>query len=126
MSAAPHISDDLKRFITTHIDSISHIEALLLLRESYPKAWSAQTLADRIYVHERLAGAVLTRLRDDGLASLGPDGYCFGCDTPQKEVLVKWLAEAYRTYLIPVTNLIHNKPPRIQEFADAFRLRRDR
>lgn len=126
MSAAPHISDELKRFIAAHIDSISHIEALLLLRESYPKVWSAKALADRIYVHERIAGAVLKRLHDDGLASLGPNGYCFGCDSPQKEDAVNRLAEAYRTYLIPVTNLIHNKPTRIQEFADAFRLRRDR
>jgi len=35
-------------------------------------------------------------------------------------------AEAYAKHLVPVTNLIHSKPkPRIQEFADAFRFRKD-
>jgi hypothetical protein len=36
------------------------------------------------------------------------------------------LADVYARYLVPVTNLIHAKPKsRVQEFADAFKLRKD-
>ena len=41
--------------------------------------------------------------------------------------MLERLAEIYAKHLVPVTNLIHSKPkPRIQEFADAFRLRKDK
>jgi hypothetical protein len=32
--------------------------------------------------------------------------------------------EVYARQLIPMTNLIHNKPGRIREFADAFKIRK--
>jgi hypothetical protein len=35
------------------------------------------------------------------------------------------VAALYAANLIPVTNLIHAKPSRIREFADAFKLRKD-
>ena len=36
------------------------------------------------------------------------------------------VAELYARYLIPVTQLIHAKPlTRVQEFADAFKLKKD-
>ena len=40
--------------------------------------------------------------------------------------LVARLSEVYRRHLIPITNLIHSKPRRIREFAEAFKLRKDR
>jgi hypothetical protein len=39
---------------------------------------------------------------------------------------VNQVAACYAKYLIPVTNLIHTKPrTRVQEFADAFKLRKE-
>ena len=118
------IPEDLQRFIAAHIDSIAHIEALLLLRASKSAAWSASTLANRIYVDEATAKEVLRRLQVDGLARLEGERYCFGCNSSEKEQMVERLAEAYRRFLIPVTNLIHATPRRIRQFADAFRLRK--
>jgi hypothetical protein len=40
--------------------------------------------------------------------------------------MIARLADVYARHLIPVTNLIHSKPRRIREFADAFKLRKDR
>ena len=37
------------------------------------------------------------------------------------------VAEFYAKHLVPITNLIHSKPkPRVQEFAEAFRFRKDK
>ena len=41
--------------------------------------------------------------------------------------MVGQVADLYSRYLVPVTNLIHTKKTsRIQEFADAFRIRKDK
>jgi hypothetical protein len=45
---------------------------------------------------------------------------------PEEARMVDRLADAYAKHLIPVTNMIHAKPRRIREFADAFRFRKDR
>lgn len=125
MMAQEHISDDLQRFIATHIDSIAHIEALMLLRQTSPTEWTPTALADRIYADEATVRSVLRRLHSDGLVVLDADWYRFGCDSAEKERMVHRLAEAYRTFLIPVTNLIHEKPPKIRQFAEAFKLRKE-
>ena len=39
--------------------------------------------------------------------------------------MVELLAEHYKRHLIPITNLIHAKPRRIRQFADAFKLKKD-
>ena len=39
--------------------------------------------------------------------------------------MVALLAEHYKRHLIPITNLIHAKPRRIRQFADAFKLKKD-
>ena len=39
--------------------------------------------------------------------------------------VVELLAEYYKRHLIPITNLIHSKPRRIRQFADAFKLKRE-
>jgi hypothetical protein len=53
------------------------------------------------------------------------DGYRLD---PQSDGLlhaISLLTDHYRTHLIPITNLIHAKPRRIQQFADAFKLKKD-
>ena len=52
--------------------------------------------------------------------------YRFGCETTELRDLVDRLAEAYAQQLIPVTNMIHTKPRRIRQFAEAFKFRKDK
>jgi hypothetical protein len=40
--------------------------------------------------------------------------------------MVDRLAHTYSRHLIQVTNLIHTKPRRLREFADAFKIRKER
>jgi hypothetical protein len=52
--------------------------------------------------------------------------YRYDGATPKQRSLVDRLAALYSRHLISVTKLIHAKPRRIRQFADAFRLRKER
>jgi hypothetical protein len=131
MRAATHIMipEDVAQFITNQIDSIAQLEALLLLRREPHGIWSASTLAERLYITEKQTLDALEQLRAGGLiTALGSDPTCYRYEpiSPQLRDLVDRTAEVYSKHLVPVTNLIHSKPKtRVQEFADAFRIRKD-
>jgi hypothetical protein len=61
------IPADLRDFILKYIDSVAHLEALLLLRANPHVSWDVPTTAKRLYITEQQAGEVLDRLREDGL-----------------------------------------------------------
>jgi DNA-binding MarR family transcriptional regulator len=60
------IPDDLREFILGHIDWIAQLEALLLLHCNPTATWNPSSVAQRLYVSEREATNILTRLNDDG------------------------------------------------------------
>lgn len=116
---------ELREFLENHIDSIAQLEALLLLRDAPGLVWDARATAMRLYVGEQEAFSALAHLATRGLITRSESRYTFD---PQSEELSRGcvlLAEYYRAYLIPITNLIHAKPRRIQQFADAFKLKKD-
>jgi hypothetical protein len=120
------IPDDVRDFILEHIDTVAQMEALLLLREDAGRTWTAVDVAKRLYVSEAVAGEVLARLVAAGLCLREGDAYRYDPGEAERGALVGRVAEAYSRYLIPVTAIIHDKPARIQKFADAFRFRRDK
>jgi hypothetical protein len=116
---------DLREFLARHIDSIAQLEALLLLRAAPDEVWDAPRTARRLYVGEQEATETLAYLAAHGLLAHEPGGYRF-CPLTQELVdMASLLEEHYRRHLIPVTNLIHAKPGRIRQFADAFKLKKD-
>jgi hypothetical protein len=119
------IPDDLRDFILQYIDSISQLEALLILRSDPGVAWRAPDLAKRIYVTPQRTAELLSRLYADGFVVVSDGAYRFSCQDDEVRDKVGRLAELYVGHLIPVTTLIHSKPSRIREFADAFKLRKD-
>jgi hypothetical protein len=120
------IPEDVARFIQEKIDSVAQMEALLLLRKHQAQQWSLTALAQRLYIGEGQTADVLARLVADGLVvPAGAADFRYHAASPELESMVERVTEAYRTHLVPVTNLIHSKPrTRIQEFADAFRFRK--
>src|SRR5262245_45212297 len=67
------IPDDVRVFLLQHIDSIAHLEALLLLRTAPTCTWSAETIAKRLYITTQEATVVLERLAADGFLNTPPD-----------------------------------------------------
>lgn len=119
------IPEDLRDFIVKYIDSIAHLEALLLLRATSSQDWTTEACASRLYISESGAESILSNLASKGFLASTEKGYHFACESKELETLVTRLSELYRQQLIPVTNLIHSKQRGIRDFADAFRLRKD-
>jgi hypothetical protein len=124
------IPNDVRQFILESIDSIAQLEALLLLRCSPNEEWDAQKVAKRLYISEQEATSLLARLSEEGLIALSNDKppLCrYQPDSDDLALIVDRLAETYSKHLVPVTNLVHSKPRiRVQEFAEAFKLRKDK
>lgn len=126
----PPIPEDLRRFVLTSVPSVPFLEALLLLRANPGQEWSGEMLARRLYTSERTALGLLDELHRSGMAQpcAEPHEHCY-CYGPSSEALrerIDGLADIYARHLVDVTNLIHSTLDRkAQQFADAFRLRKD-
>ena len=120
------IPADLRDFILRYIDSVAHLEALLLLRANPETAWGAAAVAARLYSSAEQAGEVLAQLCDEHLLVCEDGIYRYAGQPPEHLTMIDRLAESYAKQLIPITNLIHSKPRRIRQFADAFKFRKDR
>jgi hypothetical protein len=105
------------------------MEALLLLRENPQQQWHVAAVAKRLYIDDEQAGKVLARLREEELLVAEPSQsieYRYQPGSLVLSQIVDRVAEIYSKHLVPITNLIHSKPKsRVQEFADAFKFRKD-
>jgi hypothetical protein len=123
------IPDDVARFVLESVDSVAQLEALLLLRSSPEERWSAQALAARLYIDEKQTARILSDISKQSLALVfigDPPVYQYQPGSIQLRQVVDRVAEIYAKQLVPITNLIHSKPKtRVQEFADAFKFRKD-
>jgi hypothetical protein len=118
------IPEEVREFILRYINSIAQLEALLLLWREPNKSWDVAAMAKRLYIGEGETTEVLTQLNADGLLIESQGSYRLNSADWQEPI--GELAESYAKQLIPITNIIHAKPRRIREFADAFKLRKGR
>jgi hypothetical protein len=129
MSYDSVIPGDVARFILERIDSVAEMEALLLLRSNPGQEWSVQELAKRLYISEQQTTDAVSSLCAHGIfvaISSAPPMYRYQPASKEMQAMVDRVAEIYSKHLVPVTNLIHSKPTtRVQEFADAFKFRKD-
>lgn len=130
----PPIPEDLRRFVLTSVPSVPFLEALLLLRADPDQQWTGEMLASRLYISERTALALLDELcralMARPCASLDPanraHAYCYAPSTELLRERIDLLAELYARHLVDITHLIHSTLDRkAQQFADAFRLRKE-
>lgn len=119
------LPDDIARFIAEHIDSVPHLETLLLLWETAPQVWTAEELARRLYVPTGAVALVLDDLVAKRWISQRDTRHVFDPATPDL-ALIERLARSYRGNLLSVARAIHAKPTSaLMDFARAFRLRKD-
>jgi hypothetical protein len=126
---ADDISADVLNFIGRRIDSVPHLEALLLLCEDAAVHWTAEMIALRVYVSRDNAAAILGDLARHGLivpVAGSRDAHRYD-GTWDREGLMARVAETYRRHLVPVSRFIHAKSASgaVQEFARAFKFKRD-
>jgi hypothetical protein len=127
---APYvIPEDVRRFLLKRIESIAHLEALLLLRDNAGTAWTVEAAAARLYLEPQEVLILLSRLRDAGFIIMTEGSvpeYRYRPSSAELSTIVDRVAQEYAKHLVPITKLIHDKSRlRVQEFADAFKLRKD-
>lgn len=120
------ISPDIYNFILAHIDSIGAIEALLLLRRNRDQSWTPADVGKRLYISEVEAQELLGQLNQDRLVQNDGSSFRYDPVDSAQEELIRRVADTYQSQLVAVTKIIHAKPRRIREFANAFKLRKDR
>jgi hypothetical protein len=120
---------DVARFIENQIDSVPHMEALLLLWECSPETWTAEQLASRIYMRADHASQILHDLARRQLArptSEAPARFAYDGAWDEGVGLMARVAEAYRRHLVLVAQMIHSKASgAIREFARAFEIKKE-
>lgn len=129
MTTGASIPDDIRRFILTCIPSVPYLEAMLLLRNEAASAWNGKALAQRLYVGEKAAHALLAELHEAGILQSGePDSaiYRYNPTSDELRQMIDQLADTYSRHLVEVTNLIHSKTgKKAQQFANAFKWRKE-
>jgi hypothetical protein len=119
------IPADLRIFLLRHIDSVAQLEALVLLSASPQDRWTSAKLASRLYISEDQALPLLHSLAEDGFVDIVDEEFSYTGHLERRQT-VRSLADFYASHIVAVTQLIHSKPRRIREFANAFRLKKDR
>lgn len=120
----PH-GPEVDRFILSEIDTVPHIEALLLLYNSRPKPWSFEELAGALYIPLDRTRVIAHDLSQRG-AILIASGSCSYNHAYIHDGLMAAIDQTYRRELVRITNMIHSKASSaVREFARAFRLKKD-
>jgi hypothetical protein len=127
MAEQPSPNLALDEFIQRELDGVPHLEALLLLWNSRPKAWTVPEMGQALYVNDGYSRDVLHNLSRRHLATRDDADLFTYSGSPDRDALVAALNTEYRHSLIRITRMIHAKAsPGVREFADAFRFKKDR
>jgi hypothetical protein len=117
-------------FILENIESIAEMESILIFFDQPDITMDAAELSARVYIAEHEAKQVLEHLSKRGFLAKSatlPSVYKYAPQSPQLENSLREVADLYRKYLLPVTHLIHSKSRnKVQGFADAFLIRKDK
>ena len=120
------IPENLRRFIVTSIPSVPFVEAMLLFREAGEDPLGTDVIAQRLYISQANARAIVAQLREATIVQpveLQEEVFSYRPESEELAHLLDLLATFYRTHLVEVTDIIHSKVARqAQQFADAFKL----
>jgi hypothetical protein len=118
------------QFILEQIDTVPHLEALLLVWNHRPKPWSVNEMAKGLYVPADLAAKILRDLVQRGLLGETPESagqYRYTSVSEEQDSLIGSVDATYRRELIRVSRMIHSKAPSsLREFARAFRFTKEK
>jgi hypothetical protein len=130
MTDAPALHPRVARFLIEQIESVPHLEALLLLRDERARSWSAEETARRLYVSVDDSRRVLDDLVQRQLVRAEAESlqvtYRYAPRSEPDDALMQLVAEDYRRNLVQVATLVHSKPSMaIHDFARAFKLKKE-
>jgi hypothetical protein len=117
---------DVDRFILEQIDSVPHLEALLLLWNTRTRRWANDELARYLYIPADRTRQILRELQQRDLIVCEDDACSYNAD-PGRDSLMAAVDQTWRRELVRLSNMIHSKAsPAVREFARAFRFKKDK
>ena len=123
-------SKELDAFIAAEMKSLEQLEILLLISGNPHKWWSAVTVYEVVKSNPTSVATRLDELTARGVLrkeSGTESRYQFSPEDPAVWKIVTELREAYKERPVKVVQAIYSKPPdAVQEFAKAFRVRKDK
>ena len=121
---------DVYEYILEKIESVPHLEAIILLWNSRPVGWSSDELASRLYVPSERTVEILQDLIRQQLVQQtagSPPRFSY---LPRNDEQNEWMTRvdtAYRREIVRISTMLHSKAsPSVREFARAFRFKKDR
>jgi predicted transcriptional regulator of viral defense system len=97
------------RFIMSRIESLPHLEGLLLLWRNQNDLWTVEQVAERLWIAKEHAGQLLENLTRQGLISRAEEGcYRYPADSSHAE-LMQSVDRAYRNEMIRISTMIHER-----------------
>jgi hypothetical protein len=116
----------IDKFILDEIDSVPHLEALLLLWNSKPRPWTPEEIARALFVSDDAARKILLDLARVSLAAPGTANAYFYA-SGDRDQLIEGVEKTYRREIVRISRMIHSKPSAsVREFAKAFEFKRDK
>ena len=129
MSVGPISKKEVDSFILNEIESVPHIEALLILRNRRSEAFSIEQIAAQLYIPPESAQNILQDLVRRALVkrlSEEDSRYQYS-SSPEREALMQEVEITYRRELVRVANMIHSKASNaVRDFARAFRITKEK
>ncbi len=126
----PGPETDVYEYILEKLDSVPHLEAVILLWNSRPVGWTVEELASRIYVPTEKVAEILQDLLRQQLiqqSAASPPRFSY---LPRNDEQNEWMFRvdtAYRREIVRISTMLHSKAsPSVREFARAFRFKKDR
>ncbi len=120
---------EVDEFILQRIDSVPHLEALLLLWTNQSRQWSVDDMAKALYVRTDMAQAILDDLARRELISIVPNQphqYRYAVHSDGQNELMQAVDRTYRHELVRISTMIHSKASALRDFARAFRFTKDK
>ena len=118
---------DVKELLTNHIDSVGHLEVLLVFFNNQEKTWTPQTLSQELRSHETSVTKHMAKLTTGGfIKNVAGDHYIYAPETIELRAKTELLHQAYKEMSVAVIGFIYEKPSdKLKGFADAFKIKKD-
>lgn len=129
MSATGFGEEQVIRFVLNEIETVPHLEALLLIWKNRPARWSLENLRERLFVNANALNDIVHDLERRGLIRVENENeqYWYEPGSVEKDALIQAVDETYRRDLVRISNLIHSKASTpVREFARAFKFTKEK
>lgn len=117
---------DIKSFLMESIDSVTHLEVLLMLYQNPEKNWDVESVRKEMRSSFSSASQQLASLTEKGLISFNGDNYSYKPFSLELDNKVKKLHQLYHDMPVAVVTCIYERPAeKLKNFSDAFKIKKD-